>query len=188
MENSTYRILLAGEGGQGIQAIATILVQAANMAGKKVAYLPNFGVEQRGGVSLAFIQIGKEEISFPKFQEADMAVVLADRAIPRIAEYLTADSMIMFDNSIIAPAKLFEFKTEKIAIPATTMAKEKLIPRVFNMIILGALAEELGLKPKDIKKATLELFKDKIAQKGELKHFNIAALEMGEKTIKKLRK
>jgi Pyruvate/2-oxoacid:ferredoxin oxidoreductase gamma subunit len=93
----------------------------------------------------------------------------------------------MFDNSLINQVKLEDIKVEKIAIPATAIAKEKLIPRVFNMIILGALAEEIGLKSKDIRKVTLELFKDKIQKKGELKHFNISALEIGEKTIKKLR-
>jgi hypothetical protein len=52
---------------------------------------------------------------------------------------------------------------------------------------LGALAEEMGLKSKDIKKVTLDLFKGKIQKKGELKHFNLAALELGEKTIKQLK-
>lgn len=187
MANKAKRILIAGEGGQGIQAIANIIARVAHLSNKKVVHLPNFGVEQRGGVSLAFIQISTEEIAFPKFQDADVAIILAERAIPRIKEYLTAEPLIMFDNSIVSEKKLEEYKVEKIAIPATLMAKEKLIPRVFNMIILGAIAEELGLKPKEVKKATMELFKDKIQKKGELKHFNLAALELGEKTIRKLK-
>jgi 2-oxoglutarate ferredoxin oxidoreductase subunit gamma len=187
MANNLKRILIAGEGGQGVQAIASIIAKVAHGLNKKVVHLPNFGVEQRGGVSLAFIQISDEEIAFPKFQDADIAVILAGRAIPRIEEYLNAKPLIMFDNSIVSETKLEGYKVEKIAIPATIMAKDRLIPRVFNMIILGALAEELGLKSKEVKKETLELFKAKIAKKGELKHFNIAALELGEKTIKRLK-
>jgi 2-oxoglutarate ferredoxin oxidoreductase subunit gamma len=187
MANNLTRILIAGEGGQGVQAIATIITSVAHIANKKVVHLPNFGVEQRGGVSLAFVQISDEEIAFPKFQDADVVVILAERAIPRIKEYLTKKPLIMFDNSIVREKELEEYKVEKIAIPATIMAKERLIPRVFNMIILGALAEEMGLKSKDIKKVTLDLFKGKIQKKGELRHFNLAALELGEKTIKRLK-
>lgn len=187
MANKVLRILLAGEGGQGVQAIAMALARAADLEGKKVTYLPNFGVEQRGGVSLAFVQISKEEIAFPKFQEADIAVILAERAIPRIEEYLKSNPKIMFDNSIVSEKKLEKFKVEKIAIPATVMAKDKLIPRVFNMIILGSLATEIGLKSKNIKKVVLEIFQDKIKKRAELKHFNVAAIELGEKTIKKLK-
>lgn len=188
MANNQTRILIAGEGGQGVQAIAAILARVVHNSNKKVVHLPNFGVEQRGGVSLAFLQVSDSEIAFPKFQEADMAVILSGRAIPRIEEYLGGKPLIMFDNSLIREERLEGYKVEKIAIPATVMAKEKLIPRVFNMIILGALAEELGLKSKEVKKETLELFKGKIKKKGELKHFNLAALELGEKTIKQLRK
>jgi 2-oxoglutarate ferredoxin oxidoreductase subunit gamma len=188
MASNLKRILIAGEGGQGVQAIASILARVAHNSNKKVVHLPNFGVEQRGGVSLAFLQVSDEEIAFPKFQTADMAVILSARAIPRIAEYLTGKPLIMFDNSLIREDKLEDYKVEKIAIPATAMAKEKLIPRVFNMIILGALSEEVGLNPREVKKEVLELFKDKIQKKSELKHFNLAALELGEKTIIKLRR
>lgn len=183
------RILLAGEGGQGVQSIAKILIHAAHASGKHVAHLPNFGVEQRGGVSLAFVQIGDEEIAYPKFVNADVAILLSHRAVERSAMHLTNDTKIIFDNSILSQKELEGFKTEKIAIPASHLAKVKLIPRVFNTIVLGALTEEIGgIKEKELKKATLDYFKEKIKAKHELKHFNLAALEMGEKTIKGLRK
>ena len=38
------KIVLAGEGGQGVQSIAKILVEAGYEAGKEVLYIPNFGV------------------------------------------------------------------------------------------------------------------------------------------------
>jgi 2-oxoglutarate ferredoxin oxidoreductase subunit gamma len=154
-----------------------------------VVHLPNFGVEQRGGVSLAFVQVSDKEISFPKFRDADIAVLLSHRSVERSAMHITNDTQIIFDNSIIRQKELEKFKTEKIAIPASHLAKEKLIPRVFNTIILGALTEEMGgFEKKVLKKAVTEYFKDKIKKKHELKHFNLAALEMGQKKIKALRK
>jgi 2-oxoglutarate ferredoxin oxidoreductase subunit gamma len=41
------KILLAGEGGQGVQAIAEILSRAAFLENKKALYIPNFGVEHQ---------------------------------------------------------------------------------------------------------------------------------------------
>jgi len=181
------RILLAGEGGQGVQTIAKILIKAAYQSGKKVAYMPNFGVEQRGGVSLAFVQVADDKIVYPKFQNADVAVILAHRAIPRIAQHITKDTLIMFDNSIISEKELSGFKVEKIALPASYLAKEKLIPRVFNTIVLGALAEELRVTDdKKLKKVLVSTLTAKIKVKHELKHFNLAALEMGQRIIKEI--
>jgi len=39
---SRTKIVLAGEGGQGVQSIAKILVEAGYEAGKQVLYIPNF--------------------------------------------------------------------------------------------------------------------------------------------------
>lgn len=50
----TVKIALAGEGGQGVQSVAGIMVEAANDSGREALYIPNFGVEQRGGVSVAY--------------------------------------------------------------------------------------------------------------------------------------
>jgi len=183
------RILIAGEGGQGVQTIAKILSLAAYEAGKKVAYLPNFGVEQRGGVSLSFVQFSSEEIPYPKFQEADIAVILAHRAVPRIAKHIGPRTVIMFDNSIINESEIAQFKVEKIAVPASFIAKNRLIPRVFNVIILGAISEEIKIfEMKIVKKVLLKFLSAKIKQKNELKNFNLAALDIGHRTVKDLTK
>jgi 2-oxoglutarate ferredoxin oxidoreductase subunit gamma len=64
-----WKIALAGEGGQGVQSVAMILTEAAALEGKEILYIPNFGVEQRGGVSIAFVQIGDEKYWRPKIQD-----------------------------------------------------------------------------------------------------------------------
>lgn len=181
------RILLAGEGGQGIQTIAKILIKAASASGKKVTHLPNFGVEQRGGVSLAFVQISDSDISFPKFREADIALIVAKRAVERVKMHVGKDTLVIFDNSIIPEKELTDYKVEKVAMPASQMAKEKLIPRVFNSILLGVVCEEVGgINDKHVKKAIINYFKDKIKKKPQLKHFNLAAYELGKKTMKEI--
>lgn len=91
------KIALAGEGGQGVQSVAMILTDAAAMEGKEILYIPNFGVEQRGGVSIAFVQIGDEKIGAPKFKRGDIVVALSDRAVRRVAMYVGPETVFIYD-------------------------------------------------------------------------------------------
>ena len=81
MAEKITKIAIAGEGGQGVQMIAEILAEAANQMGKNAIYIPNFGVEQRGGVSIAFVQISDGPIGAPKFVEADILIPVSPRAV-----------------------------------------------------------------------------------------------------------
>ncbi len=67
-----------------------------------------------------------------------------------------------------------------IGIPAVKIAKEELHPRVFNMIILGAI---LGLEPIISQKQAEEAIEKKLAykfqQQPELRELNLRALDKG---------
>lgn len=81
------KILLSGDGGQGIQLLSHIICESAFNKGLEVTHIPNYGLEQRGGVSLAFIKIGKEKIVYPKFSKADFLLVMSNQAKERAKEY-----------------------------------------------------------------------------------------------------
>ena len=74
------KILLSGDGGQGIQLMSDLICRGAIEQGFFVSHIPNYGLEQRGGVSLAFIQISDSEIAYPKFSKPDVKVVLSLQA------------------------------------------------------------------------------------------------------------
>jgi len=99
------KILIAGEGGQGIQTAARVLAQAAFNEGKKVLYIPNFGVEQRGGISLAFVVIDNQPVVYPKFEKADILVVLSPQAIDRVKNYQSLKTKLIKPASNILALK-----------------------------------------------------------------------------------
>ncbi|MEK7447749.1 MAG: 2-oxoacid:acceptor oxidoreductase family protein [Patescibacteria group bacterium] len=174
------RILISGEGGQGIQALSKILSTTAHMSGMKSLYVPNYGVEQRGGVSLGFVQISNREIGFPKFQNADILVILAERAIPRVREYITKNTLIIHDETLVSEASLKDIPNQKIVIPALRIAEEKMTGRVMNMIVLGFLADMVGGISKDcLQEVVNEDLARKYEERPELKHFNERAVEIG---------
>lgn len=103
MKLATKRIAMGGEGGQGVQSAADILAEAAYEEGKEALYIPNFGIEQRGGVSLAFVQIGDEPAGSPKFKQADFVVALSGRSLERLIGFLWEDTIILYDSAWLAP-------------------------------------------------------------------------------------
>lgn len=179
------RVALGGEGGQGVQAIAKILVEAAYLENKNVIYIPNFGIEQRGGVSIAFSQISDSPIGEAKFAKGDVVIMLSDRAIERCAQYVDPEkTIVIYDSSVCETKPTFTAK-EIIGIPATRLALEKLSPRVFNMIILGVIVKATGIINLDTCKQAIE---DALGKKFEgnpkLRELNFQALDTGMELIK----
>lgn len=94
-ETKTIKILLAGEGGQGVQTIAKIITESAAQNGYEVAYIPYFGVEQRGTPSISFVTISNKPIRYPRFKVADIACIVITRAIKKSSEYISPNTDII---------------------------------------------------------------------------------------------
>ncbi len=178
------RIVLAGEGGQGVQSIAKILVEAGYEAGKEILYIPNFGVEQRGGVSIAFCQVADEKIGEPRFSKGDIVIMLSDRAIDRCSDYANENSTVIYDSSVCSKKPTCNAK-EIIAVEANKIANEQLSARVFNIIVLGVLLAATNVLKLDIKNAMEMALGKKFDAKPELRELNYKALEMGMNMIQK---
>ncbi len=177
------KIVLAGEGGHGVQSIAKILVEAGYAADKKVLYIPNFGVEQRGGVSIAFCQIADEEIGEPRFLKGDIVIMLSDRAINRCATYVDENTIVVYDSSICGTKPQMKAR-DIIGIPANQIANDELSARVFNIIILGTVIKATGvLDAEHIKEAMETAFGKKFDADPELRELNCKALEKGMSLI-----
>ncbi len=177
----TIKIALAGEGGQGVQSVAEILAEAANTEGREAIYIPNFGVEQRGGVSIAYVQIDDKKIGSPKFKTADIVVALSGRSIPRMSQYVDERTVFVYDSSITDFLDDLPTNAKRVLkMPALEVAKQELTPRVFNVIILGAVVEATKVITLDQAKDALEAkLGHKFKEKPELRDLNHRALERG---------
>lgn len=126
------KILIAGEGGQGVQTIGQVLAKASFQEGKKVLYIPNFGVEQRGGTSIAFVTTDDDAV-YPKFNQADWLLLLSSKSKKRIERYQGKKTkLIKEENNLLA---LKQFLT------MTNLVKKETVKKL--------LKEKLGEKFKD---------------------------------------
>ncbi|MBO8170163.1 MAG: 2-oxoacid:acceptor oxidoreductase family protein [Thermoanaerobacteraceae bacterium] len=180
------KIALAGEGGQGVQSVAMIITEAAYEDGREALYIPNFGVEQRGGVSVAYVQISDEPIGSPKFKTADIVIALSDRAVRRTQRYVGDKTIFVYDADIEGVEDDLPKNAAKVlAIPAIKVAKDELHPRVFNIVIMGAVIGATGVVDVDRAKQAIE---KKLGYKFEkdpkLRELNFKALERGMELVK----
>lgn len=211
--DKAVKVVFAGEGGQGVQLAGELLADAAYGTGLETVYIPNFGVEQRGGVSIAFVQVSKEPIGAPKFARADILVVLSPRSVERTRGYLKPGTIYIYESSSIqapviddqavgiqgydtvapevfgtmvgnhrgrpaAPPRFPEIRP--VGIPAAEIAKTEFTPRVFNIIILGLVAELLGMIPLErVREALDRKLGSKFTGNPSLRELNYKALERG---------
>lgn len=160
------KILIAGEGGQGIQAIAEILAKASFYDGKHSTYIPNFGVEQRGGVSLAFVIINNEPIPYPKFEKAEILAILSDRSIERIQDYIGHETKIILSPSVTAMIDN-SIKPDKKDYPTKS----------WNILVLGEINRQSNVVSKEnLIKAMDERFVRQFTKNPELRDVDIRAL------------
>jgi 2-oxoglutarate ferredoxin oxidoreductase subunit gamma len=180
------KLVLAGEGGQGVQSVAGIIAEAANEEGKQALYIPNFGVEQRGGVSVAFVQISDKEIGSPKFRTGHIVVALSDRAVHRTRQYVGPETIFVYESSAgVNFNDLPKNAARILPIPAIEVAKKELHPRVFNVLIMGAVVGATGvLSQERIKAAVERKLGYKFEKQPELRELNFKALERGMELVR----
>ncbi|MBL7058687.1 2-oxoacid:acceptor oxidoreductase family protein [Patescibacteria group bacterium] len=173
-------IIIAGEGGHGVQKIGEIIAHTAFSVGLQATYIPNFTVQQRGGVSIAFVRISNQPIIYPKFNKANLAVILSGRSIEHVEKVITNQTTIINNSTLSNPIlfKNIKYKTLN-SIPATALGK-KIGPRSFNMIMLGKIIHDIKiLKFEDIENEVTNIFKSKYSTNPELKEQNNKALKIG---------
>ncbi|OQB05974.1 MAG: NADH-dependent phenylglyoxylate dehydrogenase subunit gamma [bacterium ADurb.Bin212] len=178
----TIKILLAGEGGQGVQTIAKIITETAAQAGKEVAYIPYFGVEQRGTPSISFVTISSSLIRYPRFEAADVACIVISRAINKSANYISPNTEIIFDSSTVDTKKFPKTFMKFKGLQATKIAAEKFGQKSFNMIILGLLAKKLGLDFEIVWQVAQHNLADKLKD-NSIKENNHNALQFGYEAV-----
>ena len=175
-------IILSGEGGQGIQTIAKIFTAAAFKAGLDVSAIPSFGVEQRGTPSSVFITIDSSPLRYPKFLVADFVVVLQNRAIDAVREFISPNTKVIFDSSTISHGSLPKTAIHLFGVPATKIANEKFNPKAFNIIVLGYLARIFSFDPDMVFEEALIVLGKKFKNK-EIMEQNKEAFYMGYEIV-----
>jgi 2-oxoglutarate ferredoxin oxidoreductase subunit gamma len=167
-------IRLSGSGGQGIILAATLLADAAMLAGKEVVETQSYGPEARGGASKAEVIVADEEIDFPEMRRADVTLCLSQAAFERYAGQARPRGTVVYDEDLVQAGQYGEGR-ELWRAPFTRLAVDRLGKAVVaNVVALAALSMHTGIIDRSALEAAV------IARLPErLVELNLRAVEVG---------
>jgi 2-oxoglutarate ferredoxin oxidoreductase subunit gamma len=137
-------IIIAGQGGQNIQFTGRVLANAALEQGRKSTLMSSYGVETRGGFSRVEVTISSSEIGSPVIEKAGILILLSQESYDRYHTQIKPDGLRMINTSLVklssAPGAAGDIK-----LPASQLAIEIGLPRLANLIMLGAFLKHTRL-------------------------------------------
>ncbi len=187
-------IILAGVGGQGILTIATIIGDAAAVAGLYLKQAEVHGMSQRGGDVQSNLRLSTNEIhsDLIKEGETDLIISMEPMEALRYITFLNNEGHVVtsshpFKNIPNYPDEV-AMKQELNGLPSITMlpiediAKENNIPKSANVILLGMAARYIKiLTPEQLRQSIERVF----ASKGnKIVEMNQHAFDLGLNAMK----
>ncbi len=187
-------IILAGVGGQGILTIATIIGDAAAVAGLSLKQAEVHGMSQRGGDVQSNLRLSTDEIYSDLIKEgaADLIISMEPMEALRYLTYLDKEGWVVtsshpFKNIPNYPdeeALMNELNSlpHVAALPIEDVAKENDMPKSANVILLGMAARYIEiLTPEQLRESIARVFASKGAKVVEM---NQQAFDLGLNAVK----
>jgi len=173
---STYSILVAGFGGQGILFAGKQLALTGMYLNKKVTWIPSYGAEMRGGTSNCTVIISDDEIGSPVTYNPDNLICMNLPSYIKFHDTIKKGGNLICDSSL-ASEKSGRDDINKYYIPATAMAYEHSMPQSANVIMLGKLLAATGIFTVD--ELVMSMQKSIPESRKNLLELNIKALNLG---------
>ena len=187
-------IILAGVGGQGILTIATIIGDAAAVAGLSLKQAEVHGMSQRGGEVQSNLRLSTDEIYSDLIKEgaADLIISMEPMEALRYLTYLDKEGWVVtsshpsknITNYPEDEALMNELNNlpQVAALPIEDVAKENNMPKSANVILLGMAARYIEiLTPEQLRESIARVF----ASKGEkVVEMNQKAFDLGLNAVK----
>lgn len=165
---SDLSICLAGEAGQGIQSIESILVALAKRAGYHVFATKEYMSRVRGGVNSTSIRISREPVS-SIIDRADLVIPFSRESVDHIRDRIGPATALLADASALGI-------TEGIDLPLSKIAAGIGSPLYLNTVTAGVIAGILGIDQS----LTLAFVAERFAAKGgDVSAKNVAAATAG---------
>ena len=187
-------IILAGVGGQGILTIATIIGDAAAVAGVNLKQAEVHGMSQRGGDVQSNLRLSTEEIYSDLIKQgaADMIISMEPMEALRYLPYLNAEGVVVTSSNVFKnipnypdeQALMGELQAlpRVSVLPIEDLAKQNSMPKSANVVLLGMAAKYIEiLSPEQLRESIKRVF----ASKGEkVVEMNCQAFDLGLNAVK----
>jgi 2-oxoglutarate ferredoxin oxidoreductase subunit gamma len=148
-------VIMAGFGGQGIMLIGDILAYAAMLDGKRVTYMPTYGVEMRGGTANCTIMVSDEEIGSPMTGHPHAVIIMNAPSLTKFQPRVRPGGFMLVNTSLIDSAQVNRTDIDVLLLPTNKIALELGSDKIANMIALGGYIERTQVVSMDSVKKSL---------------------------------
>ena len=187
-------IILSGVGGQGILTIATIIGEAATVAGLNLKQAEVHGMSQRGGDVQSNLRLSDESLhsDLISLGKADLIISMEPMEALRYLPYLEKEGWVVTSANLFKNIPNYPDEEELmrtlntlprvVQLEIEDIAKENNIPKCANVILLGMAAKFIEiLSPEQLRESIGRVF----ASKGEkIVEMNKQAFDIGLKAVK----
>ena len=187
-------IILAGVGGQGILTIATIIGNAAAIAGINLKQAEVHGMSQRGGDVQSNLRLSVEPIYSDLIEQgaADLIISMEPMEALRYVASLNEEGWVVSSSTPFKNIPNYPdeeaLQAELASLPRVVtldieqVAKDSGVPKSANILLLGMAARFIEiLSPEQLRQAVARVF----ATKGEkVVEDNLRAFDMGLEAVK----
>jgi len=132
------QFLIAGFGGQGVLLIGQLIAKSAMLEGNEVSWMPSYGPEMRGGEANCAVVVSDEAIGSPLVSEPPILVAMNKPSLLKFMPMMPKGGLLLYNSSLIENPELRD-DIDVIAVPCNEIAESLHVPRVANMVMLGAL-------------------------------------------------
>ena len=175
------RIIISGFGGQGVMLIGRLLAYAGMIEGKKVAWMPSYGPEMRGGTANCTVLISSNEIGSPIVSHPKILIAMNQPSLDKFESNVSEDGLIILNDSLIN-REVKRNDVNVIKIPADDIADKLGNSRAANMVVLGAYVKKSGVVKLETVFKALE--KALTGRNKKLLELNKEALKQGAELVK----
>ena len=138
---STYNMIIAGFGGQGILFTGKVVAYAGLIDEKEVSWLPSYGPEMRGGTANCSVCIADEPIGSPLVTQPDVLVVMNAPSFDKFIDTVAPGGKVFVDSTLVH-SQTTRTDIEVFAIPATQLSHDEHLEGIANIILLGKALKE----------------------------------------------
>ena len=173
---STFNILIAGFGGQGILFAGKFLAYKGLVEEQQVSWLPSYGPEMRGGTANCHVIVSDVPVSSPLVTAPTIVAAMNKPSFEKFEATVKPGGVVIKDSTLIEA----ENKRDDIKyfdIPATQIAMDMNASKLANMVIVGKIVKETGIL--DIDTVIDGLTKMIPAKKADLLELNKKAIMAG---------
>lgn len=175
------KILLAGQGGQGVLSAGIFLAESGLHEGKEVTYLPAYGPEMRGGTANCSVIISEKEVASPLCTVPDVLIAMNGPSFHKFAPRVKSGGIILVNGSV-SDCYAGRDDVRVCDLPANDLAIEAGDVRSANMVMLGAFCALTGaVKTRSI----LNCLNEKFVGKPGVVDCNSRAFDAGFASVKK---